>query len=1087
MGTKPKTVLFTDMEASTELSLRRGDEHAVATLHVQEEAVRGQVAHHGGTVLKNTGDGFLAVFATCDTGVRAALAIRDRIDAHNRSNPDTPLGVRLGLHTGPLIEESGDVFGLTVSTAARVTSKALAGQVLVSDDIRLAARADDEWTFTDRGSFWLKGLTEKWRLHEVTPIGEHVSTATGTTDDIPFVGRDAERALLRRSLDATDGGDGAFVTVAGNAGSGKTRLVEEVGREAEARGMQFVVGRCFDTQQAEPYAALVDIAESVERAMTPTAFREVLGTSAGEMARLLPHLRDRFDDVGPAAEAGASETRRYFFASVREVLGRLSARRPLVILLDDLQWADAPTLLFVEYLADELADLPILVVGTYTLEAVSTSTPLHATLARLHRHRSIESISIEPLSRDEIGQLLGVSGGAEPPAPLVEAVHEATEGNAFFAGEIVRQLVERPGVVTEAGWDPSVTLADLEVPEGVRLVIESRFAKLAPATRTILSTVGLLGRTFSLELLETLVDAPEDELLDAIDEAERVHFIISSVDADSIRFAFKHELIRKTMVSQLSHLRLQRLHGRIADALEEVYAPSLASHAATIASHLEHAGRGVAPERMIRFLSMAGDRAVESAAFEDAVSHFGRALETIPEGDPAARAGVLEGLATAERSLGHLEAALSVWDEALEAFAVAGDRHSVARVALDAALQVAWWRRGADVSRLVNRGLAALDDERSATRGGLLAVSGMLASQSGSYERGEGLLDEALALVTEHHDDRLIGMTLYATATHEFAYQRFHETIVVGLESVEYLRAAGDLWNLANILGYVATAQGWLGRFDEAAELGREGEELARRLGNWSAFVFAEQARCFQDIGGEPSASDFAQRGRRALELGDDMGFAWLASIGHARVGLASFWQGEWQAALAEFEEAADIEVRGATGGHLGRLMLVRAYLDDRSGALELAEAARADFPVLGQPASVTSWGLVASAVEVFALLGADDEAAALAPTMDELEAAGITMRGWDFRLVATLQGIAATCAGDWDRAEERFEQALEVSRRLPMRREEPEVLRFHSRMLLERNGPGDRDEARRLREQAVGGYEELGMPAHAALVRDAP
>ncbi len=1084
MSSHEKTVLFTDMEASTEFSVARGDEDAVALLRAHEETVRGPVVEHGGVVVKNTGDGFLAVFPSSESGVRAALGIRARIADHNRSHPETPLRVRLGLHTGPVIEEDGDVFGLTVSTAARVTSKAAADQVLVSEVVRLGAVGGDEWAYVDRGSFWLKGLDEKWRLHEAVPAGEETVVSPGFGDQVAFVGRDAERAELRRCVEVADGGHGSFVVVTGSTGCGKTRLVEEIGLEAAARGMRFIVGRCHDTGSSEPYAPWVDVAEAAERAMSPAAFRQVLGTSAGEMARLLPHLRAHYPDVGPAADSGAPETRRYFFTNVRDVLGRLAALRPLVLLLDDLQWADVPTLLLLEHLALELADLPILVVGTYTLEEVSTSTPLHAALARMHRRSTVESITLPSLTRDDLAALLADAGGAEAPDDLVDAVHERTEGNAFFAGEIVRELVELGGVVDESGWNPEFRLADLAVPVGVRMVIESRFEKLQPITRTVLGLASLLGRDFSLELLEALAEVSEDDLLDAVDEAERMRLIVSTVEADSVRFAFQHEMIRQTLLGQLSHTRVQRLHRRVAEALEEVYATSLASHAATIASHLEQAGPSVAPERKTRVHLLAGDRALETAAFEDAVPHFTRVLELTPASDHGARAGALERLATAERSLGDLEAALSSWDKALDAFEAAGDADAVARTALDAALQVAWWRRGRDVTRLVGRGLTALGDTQSATRAGLLAVAGMLDSQSGNYELGQDLLDEALALARMENDDRIIGVTLYAATTHYFAYQRFRETVEVGVEGIGHLRNAGDVWNLANLLGYVGAAQGWLGRFADAAELGREGEELALRLGNWSAFVFTEQASVFEDVGSRPSASALEDRGSRALEIGEDMGFGWLASIGHSRIGLAAFWRGDWKEALVEFEGAANIEVRGATGGHLGRLMLIHAYLGDRDAALELVERARADFPVPGRPTSMTSSGLAASAIEVFTMLGERDQAAALEATMDELAASGVMMRGWDYRLVATLQGIAATCAGDWDRAEGRFERALEVSRTLPMRREEPEACRFFAQMFTERARPGDGERARELRERAISGYEEFGMPGHAALVQ---
>ena len=325
---------------------------------------------------------------------------------------------------------------------------------------------------------------------------------------------------------------------------------------------------------------------------------------------------------------------------------------------------------------------------------------------------------------------------------------------------------------------------------------------------------------------------------------------------------------------------------------------------------------------------------------------------------------------------------------------------------------------------------------------------------------------------------------MYSQAAHHFQYHEYPLTLDEGRESIEHLRRAGDLWNLANVLGYLGTSLGWLGRFEDAAETGREGLALAERLGNWSAYVFAEQSLTFRDVGRLPDAGVLEQRGRYALELGSEMGFPWLMSVGHTRVGLAMFWAGRWEEALAEFEEAARLEVRGAAGGHLGRLFLMHAYLGDRARALELIDRARPEFPVRGHPNSATRWGLAAAAVEAFSVLGATDEAAALYDTLVELAATGSLMRSWDYRLLDTLCGISAACAGDWERAEEHYRDALQRANELPMRLEGIDAHRFYARMLHSRGAAGDREKARAMVAHAIDGYEALGMPRHVLLAR---
>src|SRR6476659_2005281 len=230
MSTRPKAILFTDMEGSTAFQSARGDEVAVALMNVHETAVRDAAREHDGWVVKSTGDGYLVVFPSSAEGIAGALDIKSTLLAHNDAHPDSALRVRMGLHSGTVIEQNDDVYGLTVTAASRVASKAASAQLLVSELVRAEA-LDGDWTFVDRGLFWLKGLVEQWRLYEAT---RDVVVAPPVLEaGLPFVGRDDERAVLRRHVDGASGGHGGLVVVAGAAGTGKTRLVEEVGAEAE--------------------------------------------------------------------------------------------------------------------------------------------------------------------------------------------------------------------------------------------------------------------------------------------------------------------------------------------------------------------------------------------------------------------------------------------------------------------------------------------------------------------------------------------------------------------------------------------------------------------------------------------------------------------------------------------------------------------------------------------------------------------------------------------------------------------------------------------------------------------------------------
>ncbi|HVM07953.1 MAG TPA: AAA family ATPase [Acidimicrobiales bacterium] len=1086
MSSRRMAVLFTDMEGSVELSSERGDESAMELVRVHETLARQAAARHGGVVIKSTGDGYLLAFgSTCDA-VAAALEVRNALADHNAASPADPVNVRMGVNVGPVIEESGDLYGLAVNAAARITAKATRGQVLVSGDVRDELSDGDtaSWQFLDRGLFWLKGLREQWRLYEVTDR-EPADPVAHVSGRLPFVDRDEQRARLRKHVDAANDGRGGFVLVTGAPGSGKSRLVEEVGLEARARGLQFLIGRCYETAEGLAYGPIVEVLELVERSLPEDAFRDIVGEDAGEIARLLPQLRTQWDDAAPERPLPVQEARTSLFAALRQVLARVAAVRPLVVLIDDLHWADDATLRFVEYLAAELPGLPISVIATYGGEDVSASAPFRLFVSGLHRRRLVETVEVPPLDEQHVAELLRALGGGEAPPALVAQLHEATGGNPFFVEEVIRQLIDAQQLLDASGrWLPTAGAADVEVPDSVRFVIEDRLAKLSPATRNVLVTAAVVGRDFGFELLEALADLSEDELLDALDEAERTRLVMASNENGFVRFRFAHGLIRRTLAAEMSLTRRQRLHVQVAEALEHVYASTLDEYAADIAFHLVEAGRWADAELTARFLLLAGDRALEAAAYEEALRHFDRALARSPMSDARARAAVLEKMGMAERSLGHLDDALALWNEALDAYDRVGANDEVARLCLTAGIQVAWWRRGSEVISLVDRGLLALGDDDTPLRGGLLALAGGVASQAGSYDQATRLLDDALAIARRHGDDGVLGLALYSLAVHHFSYYQYENVVSIGKASMKHLRRAGDLWNLANVQGYVSASLGWLGRVDEADRVGAETQVFARRLGNLSAYVFGEGGRAFREIGTQPAVGVLQRRGEEALQLGTDLGFAWLTSIGHTRLGLAAFWDGRWEDALEEVEKAARGELRTASGGHLGRLFMIHAYLGNREEALALIAEAEPALPVVGRPNSGTSWTLALAAVEALFVLGERERAARLYPTVIDHAATGTVMRSWDYRLVSTLAGIAAGCGGDLSLADRHFEHAERVARKLPMRHEEADALRFRAAVHLgagDGDGAVDRNVARML-ERAIDIYDELGMPRHAAL-----
>ena len=268
----------------------------------------------------------------------------------------------------------------------------------------------------------------------------------------PFVERDAERASLRRLVDDTLAGHGRLALVAGEPGVGKSRLVAEIGDEAEARGMRVLTGHCVEMSGAPPYLPYVEIIEqAINSPRSPLALREALGDVAPEIARIAPALRRVFPDIPPPVELPAELARRYVWNSFGEFIGRAAQRQPLLLVLEDLHWADESTVLLTEYLAPLLPEMPVLVLGTYRDVEVDLHIRWPASSAS-SRAAAWWNGSVCAGSRSTAcGAMLRALAGQTAPEQLVQLIDRETEGNPFFVEEVYLHLVESGVLLDEHG------------------------------------------------------------------------------------------------------------------------------------------------------------------------------------------------------------------------------------------------------------------------------------------------------------------------------------------------------------------------------------------------------------------------------------------------------------------------------------------------------------------------------------------------------------------------------------------------------------------------------------------------------------
>ena len=897
------------------------------------------------------------------------------------------------------------------------------------------------------------------------------------TPPIALIGRDQERTELLRLVDAALAGRGSLALIGGEPGIGKTHLTRAILSEAARRGCFTIVGHCYDMEGAPPYVPFIEMLEYCARVAPRESFRYTIGDSAPEVAKLMPELRRIFPDIPPPIELPPEQQRRFLFNAYREFVERSARLTPIVAVFEDLHWADEPTLLLLRHLAQTVATIPVLLIGTYREVDLDVTRPFASVLQSWIREKMATRLSLRRLGVAGVEAMLTALSGQAPPPLFVRTVFDETEGNPFFVEEVFRYLLEQGELFDERGaWRSGLRADELQVPQGVRLVIGRRLERLREETRRVLTTAAVIGRSFSLRLLEDLESARPDAALDAVEEAERAHLVAAERTGREMRFHFAHELVRQTLAQALSMPRRQRLHARVADAIERIYGANLESQASALAHHLYQAGAAADLEKTITYLMMAARLTSTGAAHEEALANIDHALSLVEAEQHPRTAELHAARGAALRSLSRFVEAVEAYERAVTCFIETGNVAGAAEASFHLGYIHLWNVDGPRAWAVIDRAVQLIGTEPSPLRHRLLLLKAVSLGVKGDMEASFAALSEAKQIEAALPESPADGFANMYEARIRYQAAQMQKADECGREALARFRASGNLWGEAEIFEPISAAL-WLGRPEEVEPLLRDSLLRAERVGHQNAIwacklIFAEMMMARGDLEGAERAARDAHEFAMAISAG------W-AYLDYLYLGVIAHYRGQFDEAVRWIRRGIEIEPLTYQRGQLsGALFWTLAAKGDPDAGAALV-AARLYLPVPGRQLSMGACGCLAFVVEGLALLGRLEEAAALESHAERVVADG-PLCVYSQHLFRTTAGIAAASGRNWTRAEEHHRIAIHQADSAPYRLAQPIARSWYADMLLSRDMPGDQERARELLSEALDLYDSMGMAWHA-------
>ncbi len=892
----------------------------------------------------------------------------------------------------------------------------------------------------------------------------------------PFVGRERELAALETMLGETAVRGGHMALVSGEPGIGKTRLVAEAATRAAAGGWLVLAGRAFESEGAPPYLPFSEILRQYIRICPTAELAAQLGRGAAEVAILAPELLERAPGIEAGPALNRDERYRLFEGVAGLLVNAAHTRQPgIMLVIDDLHWADADSLLLLQHLARRLPEAPLFVAATCRTTGADRSPALTDCVATLIRERLCVQVDPGGFSTGETGWLIRELAGAEPPERVTESLRERTGGNPFFLEEAIHDLlVKGRDLAQEKPWS-----GDQGIPETVRQVIASRLGRLGAETKRVLQVASALDDPFAYEALGAASETDPAVLADSLDEATAYGLVNEEGEG---RYRFHHALVRETIYSGLSAPRRAALHAEIAGRLDELYGVRAADHAGEVARHYLLGGRKADLERAIGCALQAAENAMKQLAYQDAVRHYESVLDALSQSgqqDSNRRCEMLLALATATAKAGDMARTDQLSMLAAREARAAGEAELLARACLSTSV-FGLLIPNEEFIPLVEDALGLTSAGDSTRRSALLSVLACQRAMTASWEEAAPVREESIAMARRLGDGQALAFALRNAYIAWPPEQLESRRTAVG-EVVELARTLGD--RELEVTSQCDHLQDSLLLGDiEAVDAGIEAHtRLAEELQQGMQSTHALILRSMRALLSGPLS--------RAEELNGEMqvvlrrhGTSWTRGALAAHTFLLRWEQGRLgelePAYRAGHEREASLAIRVCLAfilAHTGDAAVARAIIN------EMDEAQIASF---SDRASRTY--VVAMLAQASAAVGETGLAETLGTYLVPQANHAVTVNGSPACMGSASRylGLLASTMGRFEEANRHFDAADAFNERLGAGPLLAHTKVDRARTHLARGGHGELAHARELLREAAIAFDALEIPHHAGEAR---